>query len=170
VYNLRFDRQALFDLDELRIKAAAARQRRIAAGISDNIEDTQPASAPAWQDTLTRKIEVCWAYYLEDGSRQLIWTEGKVTTVADGESHKRTKACKKLLPRNAVYWEWEADAEHGEAAGGQWLVLDPRKWSPSVAVQYAWRWAPSELKRLAAEAEAGSDGDGEPALRRQRCR
>ena len=113
---------------------------------------------------------MCWAYYLEDGSRQLIWTEGKVTTVADGESHKRTKACKKLLPRNAVYWEWEADAEHGEAAGGQWLVLDPNKWSPSVAVQYAWRWAPSELKRLAAEAEAGSDGDGEPALRRQRCR
>lgn len=162
--------QALFDLDELRTKAAAARQRRIAAGISDNIEDAQPASAPAWQDTLTRKIEVCWAYYLQDGSRQLIWTEGTVTTVADGESHKRTKACKKLLPRNAVYWEWGADAEHGEAAGGQWLVLDPRKWSPSVAVQYAWRWAPSELERLAAEAEARGDGDGAPAQRRQRRR
>jgi hypothetical protein len=47
--------QALSDLDKLRTKAAAKRQRR--ASPTDNIEDTQPASAPAWKHAPSRIIE-----------------------------------------------------------------------------------------------------------------
>jgi hypothetical protein len=54
--------QALFDADELKEKAEAERRRHVAAGISDDIEDEQPLSAPAFAAILDKKIEVCWPY------------------------------------------------------------------------------------------------------------
>jgi hypothetical protein len=42
-----------------------------------------------------------------------------------------------------VLWAWDADAEYDEAAGEQWLVFQPCKWSRLV--QYAWRYDPCEL-------------------------
>eukprot|EP00962_Isochrysis_galbana_P029619 scaffold9492_cov108-Isochrysis_galbana.AAC.1 len=70
--------RALFNVNELEQKAKAARLRREAAGISDSVEDAQPADAPEWGELVNKKIEVCWPYHLEDGSRQLIWSPGRV--------------------------------------------------------------------------------------------
>jgi ribonuclease D len=70
-----------------------------------------------------------------------------VTKVANGETDKRSKRARQILPAGAVYWEWDAEDEFEEQAGGQWLVLDPlRKWNRTVA--YGWRWHPGELARL----------------------
>ena len=51
---------------------------------------------------------------------------------------------------NRVLWEWDADAEFGEAAGQQWLHLLPQKWNPPKAVVYGWRYDPRELSATAA--------------------
>jgi hypothetical protein len=140
--------QALFDADELKEKAEAERRRRVAAGISDDIEDEQPLSAPAFAAILDKKIEVCWPSVDRDsGKRVLIWSAGKVTKVANNETDKRFKRARQILPAGAVYWEWDAEDEFEEQAGGQWPVLDPlRKWNRTLA--YGWRWYPEELARL----------------------
>jgi hypothetical protein len=140
-----------FDESELRGKAEAERQRRIVAGISGDVEDNQPAQVPGWPELTGRCIEVCWPYHTPDGKRQLIWVEGKVTEIADSITTKRTAASRSILPAGAVYWEWEVDAERKEVAGAEFLILNPEKWSPARAVANAWRYSPSELRRLAAE-------------------
>lgn len=63
--------------------------------------------------------------------------------VADGLTHKRTERCKTILPAGALLWAWDADAEFGEEAGEQWMVLHPDKYNRHV--QYAWRFDPCEL-------------------------
>ena len=51
-----------------------------------------------------------------------------------------------ILPGGAVLWEWDADADRGEAAGERWLILLPSKWNPSTHKQvYSWRYDPVEL-------------------------
>eukprot|EP00962_Isochrysis_galbana_P015277 scaffold4387_cov126-Isochrysis_galbana.AAC.12 len=60
---------------------------------------------------------------------------------------KRSQKARQILPAGAVYWEWDAEDEFEEQAGGQWLVLDPKqKWNRAVA--YGWRWHPEELAKL----------------------
>ena len=61
---------------------------------------------------------------------------------------RRRRACtplytEKLLPAGMVLWEWDADAEFGEAAGQQWLHLLPQKWNKQVV--YGWRYDPREF-------------------------
>lgn len=140
--------QSLFDTSELKEKAEAERRRRVAAGISDDVEDEMPLNAPAFAALLHKKIEVCWPYMDKNsGKRVLIWSAGKVTKVADGEMDKRSQKARQILPAGAVYWEWDAEDEFEEQAGGQWLVLDPKqKWNRAVA--YGWRWHPEELAKL----------------------
>jgi len=47
--------QVLFNVDELEQKAKAAGLRREAAGISDSIEDAQPADAPEWGELVNTR-------------------------------------------------------------------------------------------------------------------
>jgi hypothetical protein len=111
--------QALFDADELKEKAEAERRRRVAAGISDDVEDEQPLSAPAFAAILDKKIEVCWPCVDRDsGKRVLIWSAGKVTKVADGETDKRSKRARQILPAGAVYWEVGRRGRVRAASGG----------------------------------------------------
>jgi hypothetical protein len=91
--------------------------------------------------------------------------EGKVTEIADGITTKRTAASRSILPAGAVYWEWEADAERKEVAGADFLILNPEKWSPARAVANAWRYSPSELRRLAAERAKPSSSESGAARR-----
>eukprot|EP00962_Isochrysis_galbana_P061981 scaffold49017_cov281-Isochrysis_galbana.AAC.1 len=49
--------QSLFDTSELKEKAEAERRRRVAAGISDDVEDEMPLNAPAFAALLHKKIE-----------------------------------------------------------------------------------------------------------------
>ena len=53
----------------------------------------------------------------------------------------------------SLLWQWDADAEFGEVAGEKWLVLLPKKWNPSTAVVYGWRYDPRELSASAAAPE-----------------
>ena len=64
--------------------------------------------------------------------------------------HLKASAAKNLLPGGAVLWAWDADPEFGEVAGEKWLVLLPKKWNPSTAIVYGWRWDPRELSKDAA--------------------
>jgi hypothetical protein len=81
--------------------------------------------------------------------------------VADGHWHKRTVRCRNILPAGAVLWEWAPDDAFGEAAGQQWIVLDPDKWNRQSAM--AWRFDPEELAGL-----VGDRGTAEPPARRRR--
>jgi hypothetical protein len=129
------------------------------------VEYNQPAQAPGCPELIGRCIEVCWPYYTPEGKRQLIWVEGKVTEIADGITTKRTAASRSILPAGAVHWEWEADAERKEVAGADFLILNPEKWSPARAVANAWRYSPSELRRLAAERAKPSSSESGAARR-----
>ena len=94
-----------------------------------------------------------WKYILPDGSSQLIWATGRVARIADGLTDTKTARGKALCPAGAVLWQWDADAEFGEVAGEKWLVLLPKKWNPSTAVVYGWRYDPRELSASAAAPE-----------------
>ena len=142
---------------ELRVKAQAAMQRRLEAGISDEVEDLQPDVPPPFDQALVgKRIEVLWKYFHKDTKEPvMIWATGRVARVADGLSDKRSARARKILPAGALLWAWDADSEYGEVAGEQWLILLPNKWKTQQL--YGWRWDPRELTGAAAGAR------GEPA-------
>ena len=63
--------------------------------------------------------------------------------IADGLCDKRSKRTQSILPAGALLWAWEADADFGEEAGEQWLLLKPDKFNKQT--QYAWRYDGCEL-------------------------
>ena len=101
-----------------------------------------------------------------------IWSPGRVSRVANGLSDKRSPRARKILPAGALLWAWEPDAEFGEQAGEQWLILLPNKWNRHI--QYGWRFDPIQLREDAERASAaaasalpqrrvrGAHGRGEP--------
>ena len=140
---LALEDASLFCVDRLLERAEAARLRREAAGISCGVELRQPPR-PAFDSQLVgRWLEICWPYK-KDGKMIKIWAPGQVKRVADGLTSKRSERCKTILPAGALLWAWEADAEFGEKAGEQWMVLHPDKYNKHV--QYAWRFDPCELR------------------------
>ena len=145
--------KALFSTAELRVKAEAARQRRVEAGIADPVENMQPVESPLFGQPLVGKwLEVLWKYTdKETGEEVLIWMPGKVVRVADGLSDKRSARARKILPAGALLWAWEADGDREEAAGEQWLILLPTKWNRQVL--YGWRFDPREREAAQAERE-----------------
>ena len=56
---LDIESKALFSTEELKAKAEAARQRRVEAGVQDNVENMQPLQPPAFnQELVGKRIEV----------------------------------------------------------------------------------------------------------------
>ena len=138
----------MFSAEELEQKAQAAMQRRVEAGIADNVERMQPKEAPAFDQALVgKRIEVLWKYFEKDtNTPHMIWASGTVKRIADGLTDKRSSRAKKVLPAGAVLWAWDADPEFDEQEGEQWLFLLPKKWNPSTQKQvYSWRFDPREL-------------------------
>ena len=139
-----------FSAAQLEEKAEAEMQRRIEAGITDDVEYRQ-GDAPAFDQALVGKwLEVLWRYWekLPDGSFKphYIWSSGVVKRVADGIRDRRSKKGQAILPGGAVLWAWDADPEFDETAGEQLLVLLPQKWNPTThKTVYSWRWDPREL-------------------------
>lgn len=148
------EKKAIFSTEELKVKAEAEVQRRLAAGISDSIEALNGNDAPAFDQALVgRKLEVLWPYTdQETGEKVLIWAEGRVARVADGLSDKRSKRAQVVLPAGMVLWAWDADPEFEEPAGSKWLALLPKKFNPQGKQRqvYSWRLAPSEFSASAA--------------------
>lgn len=132
--SLQISRRALFSKEELSRKADAEMQRRIEAGVQDNVEILQPDEPPAFDQQLVgKRIEVLWKNY-EHGNDQphMIWSSGRVVRVADGLTDKRSARARTVLPAAAVLWAWDADPEFEEEAGEQWLFLLPKKWNPKT--------------------------------------
>ena len=104
-----------------------------------------------------------WKYISKDTAETVyIWTEGRITRVADGLTDTRSARARKILPAGAVLWAWDADAspDAGENGGERWLVLLPNKWNPSSGTcPYGWRFTPKELMADRAQG-AGDEGDG----------
>ena len=72
------------------------------------------------------------------------------------------------MPAGALLWAWEENAEFGEKAGEQWLILLPDKWNRQV--HYGWRFDPAQL-RQDKEREAGASGRAQGVRGRRRgCR
>ena len=140
---LELEATSLFNLNNLKAKAEAARERREAAGVSDRWEVRQQKEALSFDTQLVgKRIEVCWPYK-ENGTTVKIWASGTVKRVADGLVDKASARAKKILPAGALLWAWDADPEYDERAGEKWLMLLPKKWNKQV--QYAWRFDPCEL-------------------------
>ena len=142
---LELESKALFSASELKTKAEAAVARRVAAGISDDVEGRQPPTAPAFDQQLVgKRLEVLWKYTDRDtGKPVMIWATGRVARVADGLTNTRSARARKILPAGALLWAWDADPEFGEKAGEQWLILLPKKWNTQQI--YGWRFDPREL-------------------------
>ena len=143
---LEIQSRALFSTEELKAKAEAARVRRVEAGIADDVESMQLLQPPTFDQSLVGKqLEVRWKYHNKDtGEPVFIWSSGRVTRVADGFTDKRSARAKKILPAGALLWAWDADADFGEQAGEQWLILLPDKWNRQV--HYGWRYDPAQLR------------------------
>jgi superoxide dismutase len=142
---LEIEAKALFSADELRAKAEKAMLRRLGDGTSDAVENLQPLTPPAFDQSLVgKKLEVLWKY-IDKATKDpmLIWITGRVARVADGLSDKRSSRARKILPGGALLWAWDADPDFDERAGEQWLILLPDKWNKQV--HYGWRFDPSEL-------------------------
>ena len=90
----------MFSKDELDAQADAAMQRRVAAGISDTVENLNDKVAPAFDQKLVGKqLEVCWKYFHKDTKEpMLIWATGRVVRVADGLTDTRSSRAQKVLP------------------------------------------------------------------------
>jgi hypothetical protein len=140
--------QSLFDRAQLERRAQQEMERRVAAGIADNVEILQPEDAPAFDQRLVgKRLEVLWRYFDKNtNAPHYIWCTGTVKRIADGLSDKRSSQARKVLPGGAVLWAWDADPDFEEAAGEQWLILLPNKWNPRTHKQvYSWRYDPREL-------------------------
>ena len=165
------EQRALFSLEELKLKAEAAEQRRIDAGICDDVENQQPlcdGEAPAFDQELVGKwLEVRWRYTRPDGEYMYIWTPGRVLRVADGLNDTKTKLGKALLPAGAVLWGWEADEEFKEQAGEQWLTLLPKKFNQQV--WYGWRYDPRSLVQAPAVQPEAALSPGAPREAERGC-
>ena len=132
--------KSLFNIDSLMAKAEARRAAREAAGISDSVEARQPLKPPAFDASLVGKhIEVLWPYKL-DGKTTKIWAEGTVRKVADGLTDKRSSRAKKILPRGAILWGWDADPERGEKEGVRGMAVPtPEEMEHACTVRMAIR-------------------------------
>eukprot|EP00965_Chrysotila_dentata_P083559 2756690-Pleurochrysis_carterae.AAC.4 len=75
-----------------------------------------------------------------------MWCEGKVESVADGISDKKTERARTLLPARAIHFFWPADPERDEPERYKWTILNPVKWNKDV--QNAWLWVSFELERV----------------------
>jgi hypothetical protein len=142
-----------FSAAQLEQKARAEMQRRIEAGISDEVEAMQQGEAPPFDQNLVgKRLEVLWKYHVPaTGATHYIWTTGTVKRIADGLTDKKSKRARHILPGGAVLWAWDADPEFDEVAGEQWLVLLPNKWNPKThRTVYSWRYDPRELGALSA--------------------
>ena len=64
-----------------------------------------------------------------------------------------------------VLWAWDADPDFGEVAGEQWLALLPRKWNPSKALLYGWRYDPREFAAAPTGRDERRRRRGEPHVR-----
>ena len=143
---LEMESRAIFSAEELERKAAAEMERRLAAGISDDVEDLQPLKAPAFDEKLVgKRVEILWRYLNkdDDNNPMLIWASGRVTRIADGLLDKKSKRARTVLPAGAVLWAWDADPAFDEKAGEQWLFLLPQKFNKHV--HYGWRLDPREF-------------------------
>ena len=148
---VRLEASSLFNIDNLLVKAIAARAERERRGISCSVEVKQPKQPPPFDTNLVgKRIEVCWPYK-ENGKTIKIWASGMVKRVADGLTDTRSARAKKLLPAGALLWAWEADADFEEKAGEQWLILLPGKWNRQV--HYGWRYDPREREAARAQRE-----------------
>jgi len=78
---------------------------------------------------------------------------GSVEEVSDGTIRK-SKRSKDALPAGAVRIRWPSDPDFEEKETLVWSLLNPADWCKEVHL--GWRWAPSELERLAREAGASS--------------
>jgi hypothetical protein len=154
---LELMQEARLGAEQLHDAAMAERQRRIDAGVSDDVEDDLTFNGPPLTtDALTSKrLEVCWGGYRVEGKegRTKMWCPCKVLRVADGETaygrHGQAESARarKLLPAGAVLVEWEPDHERGEHhATVMWLVLHPDRWAGRGASGHlAWRWDPRDM-------------------------
>ena len=82
--------KALFSTEELRIKAEAARERRIEAGISDPVENMQPVKNPPFDQSLVGKwLEVRGKYKNKDtGEPEYIWSGDARGGRPDGQEER----------------------------------------------------------------------------------
>ena len=159
---LELQEEVKMGAEQLKKAALAEQQRRIDAGITDDVADVMPIQAPNFcaEVLVGRRLEICWGtYYVEDEQGQQkrvkMWCPCKVTRVADGETDKGRhahpppkKRAKMIVRKGALLVEWEPDPERGEATTTlMWLVLHEDKWNKDGHL--AWRWHPDELAALA---------------------
>ena len=147
-------------------------QRRVEAGVADNVERMQQKEAPAFDQALVgKRLEVLWKYFDKaTNTPHMIWATGTVKRVADGLSDKRSPRARSVLPAGAVLWAWDADPEFDEQAGEQWLFLLPKKWNPTTHKQvYSWRFDPRELGAVRTP-EADPDASRCDAQQRRSCK
>ena len=140
----------------MRERAEQAQERLEAAGEISTVDDRQPEGpAPSFDSLVGRMIEVRWGYWVKEPKnksgrrREYIWCEGEAVEVADGKSTKKTPRCAEVLPWGAVRIRWPADAERDEEETFVWSVLKPADWRKERHL--SWRYAGSELRKLAAE-------------------
>lgn len=129
--------KSLFDKDELLRKVDIAMARRIQAGIADDVEKMQPATAPPFnQELVGKRLEVCWKYFdSTTGEPTLIWTSGTVKRVADGLTDRRSSRARAILPGGALLWAWDEDSEFNEKAGEWWVrILLAKQMEPIESV------------------------------------
>ena len=105
------EKKALFSAEELNTKAQAEMERRLAAGISDTLENLNGNDAPPFDQALVgKRLEVLWPYTNQDTKEKvLVWAGGRVARVAYGLTDKRSAAAKVVLPAGMVLWAWDAD-------------------------------------------------------------
>ena len=84
--------QTRFNAQQLRQKAEQERQRRVEAGIADDVEARQPEHAPAaGREAARSTLEVLHeGRRREGGANHDLWSTGRVVRVADGASDKKT--------------------------------------------------------------------------------
>ncbi|KAL1521511.1 hypothetical protein AB1Y20_021171 [Prymnesium parvum] len=149
------EREIEVSVQKLEAAAKEEQARRVAAGITDDVQDVMPFRAPPMtsEHLLNKRLEILWgAYTLPDGSRTKMWCPCTVLRVADGSndkgSHGKSESARarKLLPAGSVLIKWDPDTERGEdEATVMWLVLSPEKWTTQWEGHLAWRWHPKQL-------------------------
>ena len=113
------------------------------SGIGDRYSNMQPLSMPSVDKKIIgKRLDVCFEWNLEEGGKELRWSQGQVVNVSNGSNILKPGArtsCYKNGEAVTIKWDENKDGNEPSHISSQCLL--PSKWNPKKEHSHgSWRF------------------------------